>query len=75
MAFTTLTTSQKDFLVNYLRGTGRELTSASAASNYGILNLRARISELRQDGFKVRTRKNTVGTTSYSVSRRMVGQA
>ncbi len=75
MAFTTLKTTQREFLVSYLRGTGRELTSASARSNYGIKNLRARISELRKDGFKVRTRQNTVGTTSYSVSRRMVGQA
>ena len=75
MSFTTLTTTQNEFLLNHLRGTGRELTSAAAASNYGIKNLRARISELRQEGYKVRTRKNTVGTTSYAISRRMVGQA
>lgn len=75
MSFTQLTTSQNEFLVNYLRGTGRELTSAQAAANYGIKNLRARITELRQEGFKVRTRRNTVGTTSYAVSRRKVGQA
>jgi hypothetical protein len=75
MSFTTLKTTQNDFIVDHLRGTGRELTSALAASNYGIKNLRARISELRSEGYKVRTRKNTVGTTSYAISRRMVGQA
>ena len=75
MSFTTLKTTQNEFLVNHLRGTGREITSALAASNYGIKNLRARISELRTAGYKVRTRTNTVGTTSYAVSRRMVGQA
>ena len=75
MSFTTLKTSQNDFLVDHLRGTGRELTSALAASNYGIKNLRARMTELRQAGYKVRTRKNTVGTTSYAISRRMIGQA
>jgi len=75
MSFTTLKTTQNEFLVNHLRGTGREITSALAASNYGIKNLRARVSELRSAGYKVRTRKNTVGTTSYAVSRRMIGQA
>lgn len=74
-SFTTLTLPQKEFLVDYLRGTGRELTSAQAASLYGIQNLRARMSEIRQEGYRVRTRKNTVGTTNYAISRRMVGQA
>lgn len=72
-SFTTLTLPQKEFLVDYLRGTGRELTSAQAASLYGIQNLRARMSEIRKDGYRVRTRKNTVGTTNYAISRRMVG--
>lgn len=72
MSFTTLATSQNDFLVGHLRGTGRELTAAQADATYGIRNLPARISELRDQGFRVRTRKNTVGTTSYAVSRRMV---
>lgn len=71
MSFATLKTTQRDFLVNYLRGTGRELSSAQAESLYGIMNLRARMSELRSDGFTVRTRKNTVGRTAYAVSRRV----
>ena len=70
MSFTTLTTTQNDFLVDYLRGTRRELTEAQAKAWYGIQNLRARVSELRWEGFKIRTRKNTVGTTSYAISRR-----
>ena len=75
MSFTKLTTSQNEFLVNYLRGTGRELTSAQAAANYGIKNLRARISELHKKGYKIRSRVNTTGKTAYAISRRMVGQA
>lgn len=71
MSFATLKTTQRDFLVKYLRGTGRELSSVQAESLYGIMNLRARMSELRNDGFTVRTRKNTVGRTAYAVSRRI----
>ncbi len=71
MAFTTLRTSQKSFLINFLRGTGRSLSSAQAESLYGIRNLRARISELRNEGYRVRTAINTSGRTSYAVSRRM----
>jgi hypothetical protein len=64
MSFTNLTVPQNSFLISYLRGTGRELTSRSADSLYGM-------TELRQLGFKVRTQKNTVGTTNYAVSRRL----
>jgi len=74
MSFTNLLVPQKSFLIQYLRGTGRELTSRQADSLYGIRNLRARMTELRQDGFNVRTQKNTVGTTNYAVSRRMINQ-
>jgi len=74
MAFTNIKTSQRDFLVEYLRGTGRELSAAQAQSLFGIQNLRARMTELRQDGYRVRTRVNTEGRTAYAVSRRMQGQ-
>lgn len=72
MAFTTLKTSQVKFLERHLRGTGRELSAARARATYGIKNLRARISELRQAGLRVRTGVNTEGRTVYSVSRRDV---
>lgn len=74
MAFTNIKISQRDFLVEYLRGTGRELSAAQAQSLFGIQNLRARMTELRQDGYRVRTRINTLGRTAYAVSRRMQGQ-
>ena len=74
MAFTNIKTSQLDFLVEYLQGTGRELSAAQAQSLFGIQNLRARMTELRQDGYRVRTRINTLGRTAYAVSRRMQGQ-
>lgn len=74
MAFTNIKTSQLDFLVEYLQGTGRELSAAQAQSLFGIQNLRARMTELRKDGYRVRTRINTLGRTAYAVSRRMQGQ-
>jgi hypothetical protein len=70
MAFTTLTSTQKQFLESHLRGTGRTLSSAQARETYGIKNLRARISEMRSSGLVVRKQLNTAGRTAYSVSRR-----
>lgn len=72
MAFTTLTTSQSVFLENYLRGTGNTLTAKQAEANYGIKKLTARMSEFRKAGLRVKRVKNTVGTSSYKVSRRTV---
>lgn len=72
MAFTKLTVSQKEFLANHLRGTGVEITSAQAEATYGIKNLRARMTELRQAGLVVRTRTNYAGRTAYAVSSRDV---
>ena len=74
MAFTSIKMTQREFLIDYLRGTGRELSAPQAETLYGIQNLRARMSEIRQDGFRVRTRVNTTGRMSYAISRRMVGQ-
>ena len=74
-SFTTLTTTQNQFLESHLRGTGRALSAAQARETFGIQNLRARMSDLRQCGYKVRTATNTEGNTTYFVSRRMVGQA
>lgn len=72
MAFASIKTTQNEFLVNYLRGTGRELSAAQAETLYGIKNIRARATELRQAGLVVRTRKNSQGRTSYAVSARDV---
>ena len=72
MAFTQLTTTQKSFLESHLRGTGRAMSSAQARETYGIKNLRAVVSTMRQAGLKVRKQTNTKGRTTYSVSRRDV---
>lgn len=72
MAFTSLKTTQVAFLEKHLRGTGRAMSAAQAEATYGILNLRARISELRSIGLRVRKSKNTEGRTAYAVSRRDV---
>jgi len=72
MAFTRLTTTQKVFLHSFLRGTGRSLTSREAEAKFGILNLRARLSEFRQAGLVVRTKRTESGRTRYFVSARDV---
>jgi len=70
MPFTTLKTTQKEFLEGYLRGTGNSLSSMQADSTYGIKNLRARMTEFRQAGLVVRKHKNKDGRAQYSVSAR-----
>lgn len=75
MAFTVLTQTQNDFLVSHLRGNGRTITEAQANATYGIKNLRARMSELRAEGFRVRREQTvTTGKSAYAISRRMIWQ-
>ena len=69
-SFTTLSTTQNEFLETYLRGTGRTLSTAQAEATYGIKNLRARMSELRQAGLRVKRELNTEGRSAYRVSAR-----
>jgi len=75
MAFVNSTKTQTEQLVSYLRGTKRVLSAPQALALFGIKNLRARMSDLRQAGYRVRTSVNTQGNTTYAVSRRMVWQA
>ena len=70
MAFTTLSTTQNQFLESHLRGTGRTLSARQADSLYGIKNIRARMTELRQAGLRVSRTKNTEGRSAYGVSSR-----
>jgi len=70
MAFTTLTSTQKAFVESHLRGTGRTMSSAQARETYGIKNLRAVVSTMRQAGLRVRKELNTTGKTAYMISRR-----
>lgn len=72
MSFTQLKTTQVAFLESHLRGTGREMSAAQASATYGIQNLRARVSELRNAGLVVRKGVNSEGRTTYAVSRRDV---
>ena len=72
MSFTTLATTQKSFLESHLRGTGRAMSSAQARETYGIKNLRAVVSTMRQAGLNVRKHVNTRGNTAYAISRRDV---
>jgi hypothetical protein len=72
MSFTTLTVTQNKFLEQYLRGTGRTLSAAQARSTFGIMNLRARMSELRSVGLRVQRNTNTEGRSAYKISARDV---
>jgi len=72
MAFTTLTTNQVSFLEQHLRGTGRAMSAAQARETYGIMNIRARMTDLRSAGLRVRKSVNSKGNTAYAVSRRDV---
>jgi hypothetical protein len=70
--FTTLTVPQVAFLEGHLRGTGRQISAAQAKATYGIMNLRARMSDLRAAGLKVRRDTNTEGRATYAISARDV---
>ena len=70
MSFTQLKTTQNEFLEKHLRGTGRKMSAAQAEATYGIMNMRARMTEMRQAGLNIRKCKNTEGRTAYMVSRR-----
>ncbi len=72
MSFTQLRSTQVEFLEKHLRGTGRAMSAAQADATYGIKNLRARMTNLRQAGLRVRKSVNTKGRTTYAVSRRDV---
>lgn len=72
MSFTTIKTTQNQFLESYLRGTDRSLTSRQADSLFGIKNLRARMTEMRQSGLVIRKAKTQEGLTKYMVSARDV---
>jgi hypothetical protein len=72
MSFTKLTMTQKEFLEQHLRGTGRSISARQASALYGIKNIRARMTEFRQAGLKVNRAKNTEGYAAYSVSARDV---
>jgi hypothetical protein len=72
MSFTQIKTTQKEFLEDYLRGTGRTLSGAQARATFGIMNLRARVSELRKAGLRVRRERNTEGRSTYAISARDV---
>lgn len=72
MAFTSLKSTQVAFLEKHLRGTNVSMSAAQARETYGIRNLRARVTELRQVGLNIRKGVNTKGRTTYAVSRRDV---
>ena len=70
MSFTKLTQTQNEFLVDHLRGTNRTITSKQAEATYGIKNIRARMSELRSAGLKIRSVKTATGLNAYAISAR-----
>lgn len=73
MAFTSIKSTQVAFLEKHLRGTNRTLTESQAKSLYGVKNLRARLSDMRQAGLNVtRVSTKTTSRSAYRISRRDV---
>ena len=65
--------SQRQFLVDHLRGTGISLTSAEAKEQFGIAKLGTRMHELKNAGLVVRTTPTGNGNeVAYKVSARDV---
>lgn len=54
--------SQNERLVRYLVG-GRSISPSEARSRFGIRNLRARVNDLRTQGFCIYTNRNSNRTT------------
>jgi hypothetical protein len=75
MAFVKSSKTQNELLISYLRGTNRGLSAPQARALFGVQNLRARMSDLRELGFRVRKNVNTEGNTTYFVSRRKIWQS
>lgn len=68
MALTKINTTQTKFLETYLKAKpGRKLSADQAKAMFGIMNLRARCSELRKAGMSVKTETNRAGKTTYSI--------
>lgn len=57
--------TQNDRLVRWLTS-GRTITARQARSRFGIANLRARVNDLRNEGYCVYTNRTTTGT-SYRI--------
>jgi hypothetical protein len=72
MAFTKIKTNQKTFLETYLRGTGKSLTAKDAAARFGIMQLPARMSEMKSAGLNVKTDIASTGYTRYRMTARDV---
>jgi hypothetical protein len=73
MAFANIRSTQNKFLETYLRGTTRTLTAKQAENLFGIQNLSARVSELRDLGLNVQTiPTKTTRRAAYKMSRRDV---
>jgi hypothetical protein len=59
--------TQKNFIRKYLNN-GNTISPLAASEVFGIRNLRARINELRQEGFFVLTNRSA-GVTQYELAR------
>lgn len=70
-------TTQRQFLVNTLRGTGMTMTAREGREMHGIQQMGARMSEIRAHGLRVRTTPNYTGgrgrpSVTYRISSRGV---
>ena len=65
MAFVKTGKTQVESLVSFLRGKSRGISAPQAKALFGVKNLRARMSDIRQAGYRVRKTLNTEGRTTY----------
>jgi hypothetical protein len=54
--------TQNERIIKYL-STGRTLTAEQARNRFGVRNLRARVNDLRNDGFCVYTNRDNDGVS------------
>jgi len=60
--------TQNEKIINFLK-TGQKLSKENAAKKFGVVNLRARICELRLDfGLPIVTTTNSRGRTAYALA-------
>lgn len=62
----TLNESQTSKIFNFLVK-GKTISAPQAFSLFKVKNLRARINDLRKEGFNIQASKNTKGNTAYSL--------
>ncbi len=60
-------TQNQKLLMYFNRVKSTPITESKADKMYGVKNLRARIFELRSDGYQIQTVRNRLGNVAYKL--------